>query len=78
MKRVSLKQVVQKCVWEPAFFRKLLKNPGGSLDRAGMQLSAKDLRKLKKLMADKKSMRDFEKYSRLVRKYAQTPQGLLW
>ena len=78
MKRVSLKQVVNKCIQEPAFFRALLKNADRTLLRSEIQISAKDLRKLKRLSSDKKAMKDFVIYASLVRKYDHTPQGILW
>jgi hypothetical protein len=78
MKSVSLKQIVDKCIQEPAFFRALLKNPEKTLLRHKMQISTKDLEKLKELSADKKAMKDFPIYASLVRKYARTSQGILW
>jgi hypothetical protein len=77
-KRVSLKQVVKKCTWEPAFFRSLLRDPKKALARAKMHLSAKEMRKLRRLTADRKAMKDFRTFISLVRKYAHTPQGILW
>jgi hypothetical protein len=78
MKSVSMKQVVDKCIQEPAFFRGMLKNPERTLLRSEIQVSAKDLKKLKKLSSNKKAMKDFTIYASLVRKYAHTPQGILW
>jgi hypothetical protein len=78
MKRVSLKQVVQRCVREPNFFRALLRDPEKALARARLQISGKDLRKLKRLTRDKSAMKDFAVYGKLMRKYVHTPQGILW
>jgi len=81
MKRVSLKQVANRCVKDPKFFRALLRGPQSALVRARMPISAKDLKKMKKLIADKGAMKDFAIYSKLIRKYTRTPrtpQGILW
>jgi len=78
MKRVSLKHVADRCVKDPAFFRALLRNPGKALENVRMHISARDVKKLKRLTADKKAMKDFTVYSRIVRKYTRSPQGILW
>jgi hypothetical protein len=78
MKRVSLKQVVEKCIWEPAFFRALLRDSKKTLTRARMHISARDQRRLRRLMADKKAMKDFVTYGSLIRKYGRSGHGILW
>jgi len=78
MKRVSLKLVANKCIKDPSFFRALLRDPQRALERARLKLSAKDLRHLKRLLSDKTAMKDFVKYSKLIRKYTRTPQGFIW
>ncbi len=78
MKRVTLKHVVNCCVEDPKFFRALLKNPQKALDLSRLQITAKDMKKLQKLGADKRAMKDFEIYSALVRKYRRFHKDLLW
>jgi len=77
MKRVSLKQIVQRCIKDPKFFRALLRNPQRALVRARMQIPGKDLRKLEKLIAQKGVRKDFEIYIKLVRKYLRL-QRIIW
>ena len=78
MKRVTLKHVVNSCVLDPKFFRALLKNPQKALDLARLQITAKDMKKLQKLGADRSAMKDFVIYSTLVRKYRRFHKDLLW
>ncbi len=78
MKKVSLKQLVDKCIQEPAFFKALLKNPEKTLLDSKLEISSEDLETMRELSADKKAMKDFAVYSSLIRKYARTPQGILW
>ena len=78
MKRVSLKHVANVCILKPAFFRALLRNPERALLHHKMHITKKELRRLKRLMSNRQAMNDFVRYSKLFRKYAQTPYGLLW
>lgn len=78
MKTVSLNQVVHKCVMEPRFFRALLRNPQRELVHAGLHITARDMKKLKRRIAEKGAMKDFAIYSKIIRKYTHTPQGILW
>jgi hypothetical protein len=74
----NLKKLVQKCISDPAFFNALVTNPKGALYDARMFLVPADLSQLKRLLKDKKSIRDFRIYSKLIRKYGSKPQGVLW
>lgn len=78
MKTVSLKQLVNKCIKDPTFFRALLRNPQKALDNARLHITAREMKKVKRLIADKRAMKDFAIYSKLIRKYTRTPQGILW
>lgn len=83
MKKVSLKQVVNKCIKDPKFYRALRGNPEKALAHDRMHLTARDLKKLQRLTAKKGAMDDFDIYVKLIKKYAQSkyaraPQGILW
>jgi hypothetical protein len=75
MKKVTWNVVLKKCLKDNVFFEALVKNPNGTLGQAGMELSARDLKKLEGLVQDQTMMEDFRTYKKLWDKYHFTETG---
>lgn len=78
MRRVTLGDVVRKCFRQKEFFEKLVRNPKSALRNAKIELSPRDMRKLKNRLRNRDIKVDAIKLIRMGIKAAVVPVPPPW